>query len=102
MVIVNVRRNRHLKRHIVTLNTDVGVIVKKPDAWAEILNEPYDTVFRPDIEQPFPKLPFSSVTMGVPIFTPCLVYKQPSTFDTTSSAGPDQFYLKMLKWVSIF
>ncbi len=69
VVFVCVRRNLRLQHHIDTLKSDVGAIVKEPYAGAEILNGPYDTVFHPDIEKPFSKLPFPSLKMGVPTFT---------------------------------
>ncbi len=44
----HVRRNCQLSRQMISLKTDLGVIVKEHEAQAKLLNEFYDTVFRPD------------------------------------------------------
>ncbi len=36
------RRNLQLSRHVVSLKAHLGVIVKKPEAQAELINEFYD------------------------------------------------------------
>ncbi len=47
---VRVRRNRQ----VISMKTNLGVIVKGPEAQAELLNKFYYTVFRPDNGQPNP------------------------------------------------
>ncbi len=44
MFVAQVRRNRQLSRQIISLNTDMSVIVKQPEAQAELVNEFFDTV----------------------------------------------------------
>ncbi len=46
---------------IVTLKTDLTVIVNEPKTQAELLNEFYDAVFRNDAGQPIPTPPIPSV-----------------------------------------
>ncbi len=57
----HVRRNRH-----VTLKTDLGVNIKESEEQAELLNEFYDTIFRPDNGQPIPTLPIQLTRMDIP------------------------------------
>ncbi len=59
--------------------TELGVIAKEPEAQTELFNEFYDAVFRTDARQPISPLSISSAMMGTPVFTPCLVHKEPST-----------------------
>ncbi len=80
----------------------MGVIVKEPEAQAQLLNEFYDAVFRTDAGQPISTLPIPSVMMGTFVFTPCLVHKELSTLATSRSPGPDQLYPKLLKWLTTF
>ncbi len=77
--------------------TDLGVIDKELEEQAELLNEVFDTVFRPDSGQPIAILPIPSAMMNIPILTPCLVHKEPPTLDTSKSPGPDQLHPKLLK-----
>ncbi len=92
-----VQRYRLLSRQ-----TDLGVIAKELEEQAKLLNEFFDTVFRPDGGQPIAILPIPSAIMGIPIFTPCLVHKELSTLDTSKSPGPDQLHPKLLKWLATF
>ncbi len=57
-----------------SMETDLGVIAKEPEAHAELFNEFYDDVFCTDAGQPIPALPIPSGMMGIPVFTPCLVH----------------------------
>ncbi len=84
------------------MKTDLGVIAKEPEAQAELLNEFYDDVFCTDAGHPIPALPIPSVMMGIPVFTPCLVHKELSTFETSKSLGPDLLHPKLLKWLATF
>ncbi len=52
--LAHVRRNRQLNRQIISLKTDLGVIVKEPETQAELLHEFYYAVFRNDAGQPSP------------------------------------------------
>ncbi len=40
--------------------------------------------------------------MRIPVFSPCLVHKELSAFDTLESPGPDQLHSKMSKWLATF
>ncbi len=66
--------------------------VKEPEALAELLNEFYDIVFRP-----IPTLPTLSVTMDIPVLTPCVAHKQFSTLDISKNPDPEQLRPKRLK-----
>ncbi len=53
------------KEHVqLSCQTDLGVIVKELEEQAELLNEFFDTVVRPDSGQPIPILPIPSAMMG--------------------------------------
>ncbi len=71
------------------MKTDLGVIVKEPEAQAGLLNEFYDDAFCTYAGQPIPALSIPSVMMGIPVLTPCLVHKKLSIFNTSKSLGPD-------------
>ncbi len=58
---------------MISLKTDLGVILKEPESQTELLNEFYDTVFRTDNGKP---IPVPSVIMDIPLFTPCLVHEK--------------------------
>ncbi len=64
---------------------DLTVIVKVVEAQAELFNEFYNAVFRTDFGQPIPALSITSVMMGTPVFTPCLVLNELFTLDTSES-----------------
>ncbi len=102
MFFASVRRNRQLSHQIITLKTDLGVIVKVVEAQAELFNEFYDAVLRTDLGQPIPALSVPSVMMGIPVFTPCLVLKELFNLDTSKSPGPVQLHPKLLKWLATF
>ncbi len=57
-------------------------MIREPNAQAKLLNQFYDTIFHPDNGQPTPTLPFPSVKIGIPVFSPCPVHKQLSNFDS--------------------
>ncbi len=40
--------------------------------------------------------------MDIPIFTPCLVYEELSTLDTSKSPNPDQLHPKLLNWLDTY
>ncbi len=50
MFFVHVRRNQQRSRQIMTLKTDLWVIVKEPEVQAGHCNELYNDVFRTDAE----------------------------------------------------
>ncbi len=84
-------------RQILSLKTQLDLIVKKPEVQAELLNEFYYTVFRTDNGQPIPTLPISSAMMGISVFTRCL-----STLDNSMSPGHDQLHPRLLKRLATF
>ncbi len=67
-----------------------------------IINEFFDTVFRPDNGQRIPTLQIPSVIMGILVFTSCLVHQELSPHDTSKSPGPDQMHFILVKWLVTF
>ncbi len=59
-------------------------------------------VFRTDAGPPTLALTIPSVMMGTPMFTPCLIYEESSTIDTSKSPGPDELCPKLIKWFVTF
>ncbi len=72
---------------MVGLKTKAGVMIKEPEAQAELLNEFYDSVFRPANGQPIPTPPIPWVMMGIPVFTPCLAHQELSPLNTSNNPG---------------
>ncbi len=69
--------NRQISRQTISLKTNLGVIGKEPEEQAGFLKQFCHTFFSPDNGQPIPTLPGPSVMIDIPVFTPCIVHKEP-------------------------